>query len=129
MAKLFKAIAFAEQVHARNHYDSLGKIGKTVDNLQTAIEGETYKSEKMYPVYNEVAKFQKEDGAERSTHYALSAEKVHTKLYKKAKESVERGNSLRIGKVCICPVRGYTSVERCLSTVPYVELPREFVEF
>jgi len=130
VAKLFKAIAFAEQVHARNHYDSLGKIGKTVDNLQTAIEGETYESEEMYPVYNEVAKFQKEDGAERSTHYALSAEKIHATLYKKAKESVERGKDLEIGKVCICPVCGYTSVDEVPEYCPICGAPKgEFVEF
>ncbi|RLG47944.1 MAG: rubrerythrin family protein, partial [Thermoproteota archaeon] len=67
IARLFRAIAYAEYVHARNHLKELGMVGVTKDNLQAAIEGETYEVQEMYPVYNNTAKMQGEKGAERST--------------------------------------------------------------
>jgi len=73
IARLFKAISYAEQVHATNHFRNLGNIGKTSENLQSGIDGETFEVEEMYPVYNNTAKLQGEKGAEISTHYALEA--------------------------------------------------------
>ena len=108
LARLFKAIAYAEQVHATNHYRELGMINKTPDNLQTCIDGETHEVEEMYPVYNNAAQFQKEPGAARSTHYALEAEKIHAVMYTDAKKIVEKGRDIEIGEVSICPVCGYT---------------------
>ena len=60
IARLFKAIAYAEEVHATNHYRVLGNINDTVKNLDMAIEGETYEVEEMYPAYNAVAELQEE---------------------------------------------------------------------
>jgi rubrerythrin len=81
VARLFKAIAFAEQVHATNHLKTLDGIDTTVGNLQTAITGETYEVEEMYPAFRAVAELQGEKGAVRSTGWALEAEKVHAELY------------------------------------------------
>ena len=108
IARLFKAIAFAEQVHAANHYKALGNLGTTKENLQVAIDGETYEVEEMYPSFNAVAKLQEEKGAERTTNWALQAEKVHAGLYQKAKQSVAEGRDLEIGKIQICLECGYT---------------------
>lgn len=108
IARLFRAIAYAEQVHAANHYKALGNVNDTVANLDTAIAGETFEVEEMYPVYNEVARFQNEKESERSTHYALEAEKIHAKMYRKAKEVAQKGRDLDLGVVSICPVCGYT---------------------
>ncbi len=108
ISRLFKAIAYAELVHARNHLQELAGIGDTVKNLQTAIDGETFEVEEMYPVYHEVARFQEEKGAERSTLYALEAEKIHAEMYKKAKAVAEEGKDVELGKVYVCPVCGYT---------------------
>jgi len=117
VARLFRAIAYAEQVHAANHYRELGLVNSSAQNLQAAIDGETFEVEEMYPAYNKVAEFQGEKGAVRSTHYALEAEKIHAGMYQEAKQSVEGGKDLELGRVYICPVCGYTvegeAPERC----------------
>lgn len=110
IARLFKAIAYAEQVHATNHARNLGITKKTPDNLQTGIDGETYEVEEMYPVFNNTAKFQNEKGAEQSTHYALEAEKIHMKMYTEAKASAEKGKDIDIKEIYICPVCGFTHI-------------------
>jgi len=124
IARLFRAISYAEQVHATNHYRNLGMIKDTEDNLQVAIDGETYEVEEMYPVFNEVAKFQGEKGAETSTHYALEAEKIHAELYRKAKESVKNKKDLDIGDIYICSVCGYTTVGEAPEKCPVCGAPK-----
>lgn len=111
VARLFRAIAYAERVHAHKHLRELAGIGETVENLDTAIGGETFEIDEMYPAYNEVAKLQKESGAQKSMHYALEAEKIHAQMYKKAKESVAKGEDIKLGKIFICPVCGHTAEE------------------
>lgn len=108
IARLFKAISYAEQVHATNHARNLGILKDTPDNLETCIQGETYEVEEMYPVFNATAKLQGEKGAELSTHYALEAEKIHARLYKEAKQRALQGEDIDIPEVYICPVCGYT---------------------
>jgi rubrerythrin len=110
IARLLKAISYAEQVHATNHARNLGTLKDTPDNLETCIQGETYEVEEMYPVFNATAKLQGEKGAELSTHYALEAEKIHAGLYKEAKQGALQGKDLDIPEVYICPVCGYTHV-------------------
>ncbi|AHL22300.1 rubrerythrin family protein [Thermococcus nautili] len=130
VAKLFRAIAYAEFVHAKNHFIALGKLGKTEENLKEAIAGETFEVEEMYPVYKNAAEFQGEKEAVRSTHYALEAEKLHAELYEKAKESVAKGEDIEVGKVYICPVCGYTAVDEAPERCPVCGLPGEkFVVF
>jgi rubrerythrin len=108
VARLFKAIAYAERVHATNHARELGIIGDPKENLQAAIDGENFEVNEMYPVYKNTAELQKENGAVKSTHYALEAEKIHEAMYEKAKQSVEGGKDIKIGAIYICPVCGYT---------------------
>ena len=110
IARLFRAIAYAEQVHATNHARNLGYIKETKDNLQAGIDGETFEVEEMYPAYNSIAELQNESEAKRGIFYALEAEKIHAELYKKAKDSVESGKDAEIQDIYICPVCGYTHV-------------------
>ena len=111
IAKLFKAIAHAELVHARNHYRALGNINGTSENLKMAIEGETFEVDEMYPVYKNAAMLQKESEAERSAGYALEAEKIHARLYRQARENVQKGKDIAIKRIYICPVCGYTAID------------------
>ena len=130
IARLFRAIAYAEQVHAANHLGELGGIGKTPENLAEAIAGETFEVEEMYPAYNRVAELQGESGAVRSTHYALEAEKIHAEMYKEAKEKADTGKDVEIGKVHICPVCGYTHAGDAPDVCPVCGAPRDmFKEF
>jgi rubrerythrin len=108
IARLFKAIAYAEQVHATNHARQLGMIKDTAENLDTYVVAETYEVEEMYPAFMAIAKLQGEKGAELSMHYAIEAEKIHAELYRKAKQEVSKGKDLEISEVYICPVCGYT---------------------
>jgi len=108
LARLFRAIAYAEQVHATNHYRELGRIRDAAGNLKTCIDGEHHEVHEMYPVYHLAAEFQKEAGAARSTHYALEAEKIHEAMYVDAKRAVEAKGDPKLDAIHICPVCGYT---------------------
>jgi rubrerythrin len=122
VARLFKAIASAETIHASNHFrelkDQTGDalcasmavfgLGTTSQNLQGGINGETYEITEMYPTYLETAKFQEEKGAQQSFYYALSAEKEHAAMFKKAKQFVDSGKDAELGAVHVCSVCGWT---------------------
>jgi rubrerythrin len=117
IARLFKAISYAERVHALNHLRELGGIGDTVANLEAAIEGETFEVEEMYTAYLAVAEEQAERGAKRSMTYAVEAEKIHTDMYVDAKKAAEAGNDIQVDQVYVCPVCGFTHIgeppDRC----------------
>lgn len=130
IAKLFRAISFAELVHASNHFKTLGEVGNTVQNLEKAIAGETFEVEEMYPAYNAVAELQGEKDAIRSMHGALEAEKIHAKLYAEAKEAALKNEDIKLSKVYICPVCGYTAIDTVPEKCPVCGVPGEkFVAF
>jgi rubrerythrin len=108
VAKLFRAISAAEKVHATNHWKTLGMIQDSSENLQHAIDGETYEVTEMYPAFKAVAELQEEKGAVRSTFWALETEKVHAGMYQRAKQAVDGGKDAEVGDIYICPVCGYT---------------------
>jgi len=108
VSRLFEAIAYAERVHATNHYRALSGIKKSADNLQTAIDGETYEVDEMYPAFLAVAELQEEKQAKLSMHYAEEAEKIHTTMYTDAKAAVMAGKDIDVGQIHICDVCGYT---------------------
>ncbi len=131
IARLFRAIAYAEFVHAKNHARNLGYIKSTEENLETAIGGETFEVEDMYPAYKAIAEYFGEKGAVRSIDYALSAEKIHAEMYSDAKEKAAQGEDIEEKDIYICPVCGYTYMgddppEKC----PVCNAPRDmFVKF
>jgi rubrerythrin len=117
IARLFEAIAYAEQVHALNHLKELGAIGNTADNLQAAIDGENFEVDEMYAAYLSVAETQEEKGAKRSMTYAVEAEKIHAEIYGEARKVALEGKDVEFGEVYICPVCGFTHIgeppDRC----------------
>ena len=124
IARLFRAVAYAEQVHATNHYRALDGIKNTPENLETAIAGETFEVEEMYPSYLEVAKLQDEQQAQTSMNYALETEKVHAQLYKTAKQAATGASDLEIGPISICGVCGYTIEGELPDRCPICNAPR-----
>ncbi len=108
VARLFRAIAFAEEVHATNHLRELGLIGSTADNLVAALGGETFEIDEMYPAYMAVADLQAEKGARRSMGWAFEAEKLHAELYAGARSSVDAGQDIAAGEMHVCAACGYT---------------------
>ncbi len=117
IARLFRAIAYAERVHAGNHFEELGNVGDTVENLQAGIDGENFENTSMYPAYKAIAELEEEYGAETSINYALEAEKIHEGMYEEAKKTAEKDQDMELDEVYICPKCGYTHEgeppERC----------------
>lgn len=108
VARLFRAVAFAERAHATNHLKALDMVGDSADNLEEAIGGETFEVEEMYPAYAAAAERQEEKKALRSMNWALEAEKVHAGLYTKARQAVLAGGDVELGDMHICDVCGWT---------------------
>lgn len=108
IARLFRAASFAEQMHATAHLKALSGVGSTVANLDSAIGGETFEFEEMYPAYLAVAKEQCEKPAEISMFRANEAEKVHAALYKRAKTFAEAKKDLDLTAIYVCEVCGWT---------------------
>ena len=104
-AKLFRAAAEAETVHAHAHLKAMDGIKKTAENLEEAIAGETHEFKSMYPAMIEAAKAEGAKAAERSFTYANAVEKVHAALYQKALENI--GNQKPMDYY-VCSVCGYT---------------------
>jgi len=94
VGRLFRAVAYAESTHARNHLSVLGGIGGTADNLKAAWGGETFEIDEMYPAYAAVAKLQGNAEAGTSIRYALTAERDHQKIYDTTAKGVGAGDDL-----------------------------------
>jgi len=104
-ARLFRAAAEAETVHAHNHLKELGGIRSTKENLEEAINGESYEFQKMYPQMIKDAEAEGIKGALRSFNYANDVEKIHAALYKKALENLGKAPD---ADMYVCQVCGYT---------------------
>ncbi len=106
VARLFRAAAEAETIHAHNHLQALKGIGTTRENLMEAIAGETHEFKTMYPAMIAEAKEEGATIALRSFMYANGVEKVHAGLYEAALANLEKGSE----EVAyyVCPVCGHT---------------------
>lgn len=114
-AKLFRAAAAAETVHAHAHLRTLGGIKKTLENLKEAMEGEIHEFKQMYPAMIAAAKEEGNKAAERSFSYANTVEEVHANLYKKAMDNLE---NMEPADYYVCPVCGYTCENEPPDTCP-----------
>ena len=108
VARLFRAAAEAETVHAHTHLRVMGGVKKTDENLQTAIEGEGHEFKKMYPKFLAEAKAEGNKPAIFSFKYALAVEEIHHGLYIDALNAVKSGADLPAAKIFVCPVCGNT---------------------
>jgi rubrerythrin len=112
-AKLFKAASDAETIHALKHFQVAKKVKSTSENLQDAVDGETYEFESMYPGFLETAKEEGNKGAIQTFTYAMEAEKVHAKLYKEALNNLDETEEIFY---YLCPICGNIekfSPEKC----------------
>ena len=105
VARLFRAAAHAETIHAHAHLRALKAIGSTADNLKEAIDGETHEFQKMYPEMIAAAKEEEHKAGERSFSYAKEVEKIHAALYQKALDNL---TALEETDFHVCNVCGYT---------------------
>ncbi len=117
IARLFKAVAEAETIHALKHLEVAGKVKSTLENLETAVEGEHYEFTTMYPEFIQDAKNEDQAKAIKSFEFANEAEKVHGKTFEELKALVENGNDMEDKEINLCPVCGWVGAgdapERC----------------
>lgn len=116
IARVFRAAAAAETVHAHAHLRVSGGIKSTLDNVKEALGGEHYEFTSMYPEFIEVAKAERKKVAERSFDLARQVEIVHHEIYTKALKAVEKGKDLPESPMFVCDVCGYT----CEGEIPDV---------
>jgi rubrerythrin len=108
VAKLFRAAAAAETVHAHAHLRALGGIRSTAENLQEALGGETYEFTTMYPQMIDDAAADSLDTAQRSFRFANAVEKVHATLYQRAIDNLGQNAAVEyyVCKVCGNTIEG-----------------------
>jgi len=107
-ARLFRAAAEAETIHAHSHLNALNGVKSTAENLKAAVEGETYEFKSMYPGMIEAAKAEGNKAAERSFNVANEVEKVHAALYQNALDNLSNLKML--------PMKWKKFMPRCIRT-------------
>jgi rubrerythrin len=123
-AKLFRAAAQAETVHAHNHLRVTGQVKSTADNLGTAITGETFEFKKMYPEFIEDAKKDGNKKAELSFDYANQVEQIHAALYQKALDALKSKKEIAKADYYVCPVCGNTFERSTPDVCPICATPK-----
>ena len=108
VARLFRAAAEAETVHAHNHLRAMDGIGKTAENLKEAIAGETHEFTSMYPAFIIDAKADGHKKAQQSFTWANAVEKIHAGLYQRAAEAVGQGKDMAATPIYVCSECGNT---------------------
>jgi len=108
IARLFRAAAEAETVHARNHLRVLQGIKSTRDNLSAAISGEHHEFTQMYPGFIKEAEGENQTGAKRSFDLANQVEKTHHGLFEAALGNLNQGKALPDKPFFVCQVCGHT---------------------
>ncbi len=111
IAKLFKAAAEAETVHAHAHMRAMNAIKSTLENLQTAMEGEEFEFKQMYPKFIEEATAEDQKAALNSFQNAMAVEQVHCSLYISAIDQLKKDQDLQPAKIYVCQVCGNTVLD------------------
>lgn len=114
-ARLFRAAAEAETVHAHSHLRTLGAVKDTAQNLRDAIAGETHEFKSMYPEMIEAAQAEGNKAAVISFSYANEVEKIHADLYQKALDNLD---SQKETDYFVCSVCGYTCEQAAPEVCP-----------
>lgn len=123
IARLFRAAAEAETVHALNHLRVMEGVKGTADNLKAAIAGETYEFTEMYPGFITQADGENNRGALISFKGAMAVEKTHAGLYAEALASLEAGKDLSAAAMFVCGTCGHTAVGDAPDTCPVCGAP------
>jgi len=108
IARLFRAAAEAENIHARNHLKVLGDIKSDKENLAAAIGGEHYEFTTMYPDFIEEAKAENNKEAVGTFNLANKVEQIHHKLFQTALKNLENGREFKDAPYYVCQVCGNT---------------------
>ncbi|MFB3785731.1 MAG: rubrerythrin family protein [bacterium] len=118
VARLFRAAAEAETIHAHAHLRAMEGIHGTAENLQAAVEGERYEYQEMYPIFLSEAREEGHKRAAQSFEFACAAEEVHFNLYRQALRAVQAGQDLESQVIYLCPVCGTLEIGRAPDKCP-----------
>jgi rubrerythrin len=124
IAKLFRAAAEAETVHAHAHLRVLKGVNDTAENLEEAIAGEGFEFKEMYPKFLAEAESEKNQGAAVSISNAMAVERIHHSLYSEALESLNAGNDLPGAAIHVCGICGNTVVGEAPDKCPVCNAPK-----
>ncbi len=124
IARLFRATADAETVHAKYHLKVLGGIGSTKDNLKAAIGGEHYEFTQMYPEFIKQAEAEGSSRAKTGFDWANQVEQIHHRLYEKALKSLEGAEALRDEPYFVCQGCGNTVEGEAPEVCPICGAPK-----
>jgi rubrerythrin len=123
VAKLFRAVAKAEEIHAYNHMIALGDVKETAENLKTAMAGENYEHTKMYPDFIEDAISEDHKKAKKSFRWAQKVEIVHEGLYQDALSTLSKDSESF--DYYVCPICGHTHPKHAPEICPVCGAPAE----
>ena len=110
VAKLFRAVAEAETIHAHSHLRVLNGVQGTAENLQAAMAGEKHEFTEMYPGFIKTAEVEGNKKAIRSMSNAMAVEKIHHDLFQQALSAIQSGKDLESLAIYVCPVCGHTEI-------------------
>ena len=125
VAKLFRAAAEAETIHAHAHLRVMGGVQSTEDNLGAAIEGEGFEFKEMYPKFLKEAEDEGNKPATFSIKHALAVEEIHHGLYTEALNTVQSGNDLPETRIFVCAVCGNTVYGEVPDICPVCNSPKD----
>ncbi|MCW3997354.1 MAG: rubrerythrin family protein [Candidatus Bathyarchaeota archaeon] len=125
IAKLFKAAAEAETVHALNHLKITGEINSTAENIKAAISGETHEFKSMYPGFIDIANKEGNKQAVWSFNVAKKVEQIHANLLQKVNSALEKGQKLEQIDYFVCRVCGNTVEGTAPDRCPICGAPKE----
>ena len=129
IAKLFRATAEAETVHAMSHLRAMKAVQTTQDNLAAAMEGEEFEFKSMYPKFIEEATTEEQNAALISFKNAMAVEQVHFSLYNSAMERIKAGEDLAGTKIYVCEICGNTVLGETPDKCPVCGAPaKKFTE-
>ncbi len=124
IARLFRAVAEAETVHAQNHFNAMDAVGSTKDNLLAGINGEHYEFTRMYPLMIAHAEDEQNDRARTSFIWANEVEQIHHKLYQDALKTVQGGQALKNEVYFVCQRSGNKVAGAASDTCPICGSPK-----
>ena len=125
VARLFRAAAEAETVHARNHLKVMQGIKSTKENLLAAISGENHEFTEMYPGFIKQAETEGNKKAKESFDLANKVEQIHYGLYKKALDMVEKGKAMAEKPFYVCQYCGNTIEGEAPDRCPVCGAPKK----
>ena len=128
IARLFRAAAAAETIHAHAHLRVLGEVKSTAENLQAAVEGESHEFKTMYPEFSKEAQAEGNKAALASFQNAMAVEEVHAGLYSEAARVLDEGGDMPDKPIYVCGICGNTIIGEAPDVCPICGAKKEKFE-